>query len=87
MNVVQVEQITYSDLIDVIKEVVDVAIKQNENKEDVQFITIQEASKRLHVSIPTIYDYSAKGYFSLYKIGKRTLIKLSELIKAVEKIN
>lgn len=87
MNVVQIQQITFEDLTKVIDEAVNRAIKNKENEKDIKYVTVQDAAKTLHVSTPTIYDYSSKGYFSLYKIGKRTLIKLSELIKAVEKIN
>lgn len=56
-------------------------------KEELEFLTIQEASDFLKVTKPTIYDYQRKGLFSFYKIQNRTLIKKSEIIEALEKVN
>ena len=68
----------------IITEAVKNAVQSSIQPKD-EFYTVAEAMERLHVSQASIYRYRAQGRFAFHKIGGKTLIKKSDLEKAVER--
>lgn len=84
MQYIQIQDLTIDDLEIKFKKWF---IESFPTKEELELLTVQEAADFLKVTKPTIYDYHNKGLFSFYKIQNRTLIKKSEIINALEKVN
>ena len=49
-----------------------------------QFLTIQEVSKFLNLSVPTIYSKTSKGELPVMKRGKRLYFSKQDLIKYLQ---
>lgn len=50
---------------------------------DSRTVTIQEAARALHVGISTAYRWGASGKLPTRRVGRRVLIKLSNLEKII----
>lgn len=92
MQNVILSQIPIKDLKEIITEwgnqLIQETKKNNlENRNESDFITIQECAEMLKCSIPTVHDHIKKGLYTRYKIGRKTLIKRSEVIQAIQKIS
>ena len=50
------------------------------------FISRQEVSKLLMISLPTLNEYTKIGWLNSYKLGKRVLYKTEEVLACVDKV-
>jgi hypothetical protein len=50
------------------------------------FISRQEVSKLLMISLPTLNEYTKLGWLNSYKLGKRVLYKTEEVLACVDKV-
>jgi len=83
MIIVQLDSEQLSNLIQssvrkVLKETPPQTVEPTEPTE--QFLTIQEASKFLSLSVPTMYSKVSKGELPVMKRGKRLYFSLAELL-------
>lgn len=51
-----------------------------------ELLTRQETAKQLHVTLPTLRDYTRRGYVKGYRIGNRVLYKRNEVLAALPQI-
>ena len=88
MKLVVTTQEMLESLIDssVSKAVKSFYIEKEANSKKSEFITIQEASKKLKVSILTIRNYIEKGYLKSKKIGNRVLISHESIENALKEV-
>ncbi len=78
IQTVQIENLTVSQLKDLIRETIIEAtpnISQNEN----EYLTRKETAKKLRVSLVTLNDWSRRGLIQSYKIGGQVRYKLAEI--------
>lgn len=50
------------------------------------FISRQEVSKLLMISLPTLNEYTKLGWLNSYKLGKRVLYKTEEVLACVDNV-
>ena len=62
---------------------------ENRRQETAQaeFLTRKEAAKLLHISLPTLATYIKNGKIEGYRIQGRVLLRKSEVLQSVTKIN
>lgn len=48
-----------------------------------ELLTRAETAKQLHVTLPTLRDYTRRGYLKGYRMGNRVLYKRSEVLAAL----
>lgn len=51
-----------------------------------KFISRQEVSKLLMISLPTLNEYTKLGWLQSYKLGKRVLYKQEEVLACVDRV-
>lgn len=56
------------------------------SKEEIEHITRKETAKILHISLPTLNNWTKQGLVNGYRIGSRVLYKKSEIFEALKKI-
>lgn len=64
-----------------------VASPTDDNNNQSKFITRQEVSKLLKISLPTLNEWTKLGWLQSYKIGNRVLYKLLEVEQAIDKVS
>jgi hypothetical protein len=50
------------------------------------YLTRLDATKLLKISLPSLTEYTKKGWLQSYKIGNRILYKYDEVEKSIEKL-
>lgn len=60
--------------------------KYSHSKEDIEYLTRKETAKRLHISLPTLNDYTKKGVIKGYRINGRVLYKMNEIDEALKSV-
>jgi len=84
---VQIEQISVSELKTLLFEVLQKDVKQETPKnEDTEYITRQETAEILRISLPTLNEYTKQGILSGYRLGSRVRYKKQEVEGALKKI-
>lgn len=85
---VQIEQITISELKTLIADVLQNEVKQPETtiQEDTEYITRQETAEILRISLPTLNEYTKKGILPGYRLGSRVRYKKNEVENALKRI-
>jgi excisionase family DNA binding protein len=69
------------------------ALKEGANKKasltrkEEKFISRKETAKLLHISLPTLHDWTKEGKLESYRIGTRILYKPEEVMEAVSQRN
>jgi excisionase family DNA binding protein len=71
-------------LINVIVERVAVKVKQMEEEKEPRFYTRKEAAELLHVTLPTLNEYTKQGRLKSRRINGRVLYDANEIDNAVE---
>ncbi len=61
-------------------------LNQNNKGYNEEYLTREEVSKLLKLSIPTLNLYTKKGLIKAYKIGKRVLYKRAEIDEALRQM-
>lgn len=51
-----------------------------------ELLTRQETAKQLHVTLPTLRDYTRRGYVKGYRMGNRVLYKRNEVLNALQQM-
>jgi excisionase family DNA binding protein len=52
-----------------------------------RYLTRKESCDLLRITLPTLRDWSIKGYLSKYKVGRSVRYRYDELIDAIENRN
>lgn len=88
MNQILLNGISLNDLLQHIGQLVDDKLKQVNPKEPVNtgFLSRQQVSKLLKISLPTLNEWSKLGWLQSYKIGTRVLYKQDEVENALHKV-
>ncbi|MBO7557332.1 MAG: helix-turn-helix domain-containing protein [Bacteroidaceae bacterium] len=71
-------------LINVIVDRVAVKVKQLEKEKEPRFYSRKEAAKLLHVSLPTLNEYTKQGRLKSRRINGRVLYDANEIDNAAE---
>lgn len=48
-----------------------------------ELLTRKETAKQLHVTLPTLREYTRRGYLKGYRMGNRVLYKRNEVLAAL----
>lgn len=56
----------------------------NMNEIPKDFMTVKEVLKRLRITRPTLYEFIKSGALQKYKIGKRTLLRESDVARLIK---
>lgn len=51
-----------------------------------ELLTRVETAKQLHVTLPTLRQYTRRGYVKGYRMGNRVLYKRSEVLNALQQM-
>lgn len=51
-----------------------------------ELLTRTETAKQLHVTLPTLRDYTRRGYLKGYRMGNRVLYKRNEVLDALQQM-
>ena len=72
---------------ELIKDAVKQALLESEGKaQSYEYISRNETAVRLHISLPTLNNYTKTGKIPAYRIGGRVLYKLHEVEQSLRKI-
>ena len=71
-------------LINVIVDRVAVKVKQLEKEKEPRFYTRKEVAKLLHVSLPTLNEYTKQGRLKSKRINRRVLYDANEIDSAAK---
>jgi len=86
-NSILLENLNREDLQSLLSEIV---AKQFETfskpKTEEKFLTRKEVAMKLHISLPTLLEYTKKGKLIGYKISGRVLYKESEVESSLQQI-
>lgn len=52
-----------------------------------ELLTRVETAKQLHVTLPTLRDYTRRGYVKGYRMGNRVLYKRNEVMDGLQRIH
>jgi predicted DNA-binding transcriptional regulator AlpA len=52
---------------------------------DEEYITMMDVRKILQITKPTVYDYVRQKKFNLYKVGRKSMYKKSEVLASIKK--
>lgn len=84
---VQIQQISTSELETIIENVLNRVIKQPEPApKESEFITRQKTAQFLGISLVTLNEYTKKGIVTGYRIGSRVRYKKQEIENSLQKI-
>ena len=87
MENIILQQITVSELTEIISEAVRDELSQIEKPEpEPVFITRKEAAQLLGISLPTLHFWTKDGKIPAFRIGNRVRYKKSEVIESLNKI-
>ncbi len=88
-------QVTPNELVNLISESVKTQfhelsnlLKENQStKEEKDFLTRHETAKLFKVSLPTVHLWQENGILKVYKMGRRSYFKYSELLETLYNSN
>jgi excisionase family DNA binding protein len=75
-----------SEIVQDIKEYFDGVLKTMATADNETYLTRQEVSNLLNVSLPTIWAWTNKGVLVSYRIGNKIRYRKSEIIAAMKQI-
>lgn len=80
--------ISIEELEDTIRKVLTDSLRENQisipSKLDGDFLTRNETAQLLRVTLPTLYDWTKRGYLQSYRMGSRIRYKRSEVNAAFD---
>jgi excisionase family DNA binding protein len=85
-TIIQIHGLSKTEFISILETVIDdklTTLKESEGNEN---LTVQQTAKILGVTELTIHNYIKKGFIPASKIGRRIIIKSSELDKALNEV-
>ncbi|MCA0349063.1 MAG: helix-turn-helix domain-containing protein [Bacteroidetes bacterium] len=85
-TIIQIHGLSKTEFISIIETVIEdklTSLKEDEGNEN---LTVQQTAKILGVTELTIHNYIKKGFIPASKIGRRIIIKSSELDKALNEV-
>jgi hypothetical protein len=90
MDQILLNGITIDELIKKLGDLIDSRIENissiNSNKNKIKFLTRNEVSQLLKISLPTLNTYSKDGVLQSYKIQNRVLYKQEEVENALHMV-
>lgn len=78
-SILQIEELTKEEFIQLIEETVEKKVSTILKKEDQKYLSVELVSKKLGFSKLTIYTYLKKGIIPAKKIGRKYLINSNDL--------
>lgn len=85
-TIIQIHGLSKTEFISIIETVIEdklTSLKEGEGNEN---LTVKQTAKILGVTELTIHNYIKKGFIPASKIGRRIIIKSSELDKALNEV-
>lgn len=82
-SIVQIQNVNKKELFGFIQQVIEDKISSLEEKKESENLTVQQTAKLLGVTEITIHNYIKKGLIPANKIGRRIVIKRSDVNKAL----
>jgi excisionase family DNA binding protein len=58
-------------------------VKYLQKSEDIEYLTRKETSQRLHISLPTLNEYTKSGKLPAYRINGRVLYRKDDIDSAL----
>lgn len=55
--------------------------KNSEKSSNIPYIKVSEVCRILHISRPTVADWTERGYFKKYKVNSRTFYNRDEILE------
>ena len=90
MTQILLNGVSLNQLLEQIGQLIDSKLKGNAPHQTTShrsnFISRQEVSKLLMISLPTLNEYTKLGWLNSYKLGKRVLYKTEEVLACVDKV-
>lgn len=77
-------QLTRLELEQVVTKAVETALMQHKQADLTEILTISETAKFLSVSLPTLYQKTAKSEIPHFKVGRKLYFKKSDLLNWIE---
>lgn len=78
--------ISIEELENTIRKIINDSLQENlmisPSKTDGDFLTRKETAQILRVTLPTLYDWTKRGYLQSYRMGSRIRYKRSEVNEA-----
>ena len=87
-NSVLIQNVTSDDLKEIISDVIEAQLKglTHQPKESSEYLTREETADLLRISLPTLFDYTKKGYIKGHRIGSRVLYRRDQLEDSLKEI-
>lgn len=87
-NSVLVHGITFEALKDLISETINTNLKSlaSPSPKSLDYLTRAQTAELLHISLPTLSDFTKRGYLKGYKISTRVLYKRDEIEQSLTEI-
>jgi len=90
MTRIEITQLTFEELMNAIREVLKqelpIVLKAHLKPQEAEvFLTRNEVSDILRISLSTLYNYTKLRILKSYRLGSRVLYKKSEVLKFMEK--
>ncbi len=85
-SIIQIHNVSKNEFISIIESVIEdklAALKKSEKPEN---LTVQQTAKLLGVTELTIHNYIKKGFIPASKIGRRIVIKSTDLNEALNEV-
>jgi excisionase family DNA binding protein len=80
--------ISIEELEDTIRKVITDSLRDNQmsipSKSDGGFLTRNETAQLLKITLPTLYEWTKRGYLQSYRMGSRIRYKRSEVNEAFD---
>lgn len=78
--------ITEQELLDKIEIIIEKKLKEivvQDTKEDFKYLTRKDVSKLLHITLPTLHEWTKEGLIPSYRIGNRVLYRSNEVEESI----
>ena len=79
-----IHNVTPEKFREIIQEAVKVELKSQPAKEESRYLTRKETAEVLHISLPTLNEYSKRGILKSHRVGSRVLYLESQVLTAIK---
>jgi excisionase family DNA binding protein len=86
-SIIQIHHLSKEELISIIENVFDEKYNSHRKKaEEIENLTVKQTATLLGVTELTVYNYIKKGFIPASKIGRRVLIKKTDVDQALSQV-
>ncbi|WP_052705208.1 helix-turn-helix domain-containing protein [Flavobacterium sp. 316] len=85
-SIIQIHNVSKSEFISIIESVIEDKLTALKKSEKTENLTVQQTAKLLGVTELTIHNYIKKGFIPASKIGRRIVIKSTDLNDALSEV-